>query len=385
MTDGAEYIPLDDLEPDRGPEPPPADDPAAEVRRLPVLLFEEMEPSLDVADFVEGLLIDGGLSLFYGASNSGKTFLVCDIGFHVAMGWPWHGREVEPGAVLYVAGEGGAGIKNRIAAFRLHHGGAAAGDVPFAVVPTSLDLHNPTADTAPLIATIKEMADRFGIRIRLVIIDTVSRALAGGDENDSAAMGALVRNVDRIRHETGTHVALVHHSGKDSAKGARGHSLLRAAVDTEVEVTRDHVTGLSVAKVTKQRDMAMEGEIAFRLEVVELGTNRRGKPVTSCVIVPTDEQAGPRRRPTVTGAAKVVLDLLRKAIEDAGELLPVTNHTPPNAKGVTVDLWRRFAYSGAIADSDSPEARKKAFKRAADRLHSAGLVGTWEGWAWITE
>ncbi len=49
-------------------------------------------------------------------------------------------------------------------------------------------------------------------------------------------MGALVRCMDLIRQETGACVLFVHHSGKDAAKGARGHSLLRAAIDTEIEV-----------------------------------------------------------------------------------------------------------------------------------------------------
>ena len=43
--------------------------------------------------------------------------------------------------------------------------------------------------------------------------------------------------------------------------------------------------GVSLAKVTKQRELEIVGEFGFTLQVVELGTNTRGKPVTSCVLV----------------------------------------------------------------------------------------------------
>ena len=97
-------------------------------------------------------------------------------------------------------------------------------------------------------------------------------------------------NSDLIRHETGVCVLYIHHCGKDAAKGSRGHSSLRAATDTEIEVTARSDKTL-IARVTRQRDLESEGSFAFRLDAVELGHNRRGKPVTSCVVVPVDTPA----------------------------------------------------------------------------------------------
>lgn len=78
---------------------------------------------------------------------------------------------------------------------------------------------------------------------------------------------------------------MIHHSGKDAAKGMRGWSGLRAAVDTEIEVTADEATGLRSAEITKQRDLPGKGErIGFRLEVVEMGTGKWGHPLTSCIV-----------------------------------------------------------------------------------------------------
>ena len=78
-------------------------------------------------------------------------------------------------------------------------------------------------------------------------------------------MGALVCNTDRVREATGAHVNYVHHTGKDTAKGSRGHSLLVAATDTEIEVARVNKESPSTARVTKQRDLPLEGEWAFNL------------------------------------------------------------------------------------------------------------------------
>jgi hypothetical protein len=117
-----------------------------------------------------------------------------------------------------------------------------------------------------------------------VIIDTLARAMAGGDENKGTDMTLAVAAMDAIRAATGAHVALVHHCGKDEARGARGHSSLRAAVDTEIELSRNDGEGISTVRVTKQRDLPPGDPMPFSLRAVELGTNRRGRPITSCIV-----------------------------------------------------------------------------------------------------
>lgn len=45
---------------------------------------------------------------------------------------------------------------------------------------------------------------------------------------------------------------------------------------------------ISIAKVTKQRELEFGAEFSFELLKVQLGTDRRGKPVTSCVVRTVD-------------------------------------------------------------------------------------------------
>jgi len=237
--------------------------------------FSEIQPRLEETFLVHKLLGEGGMSVVYGQSGTGKTFFSMALAYSIATGQPFAGLKAQQGAVVYVAAEAGVSAENRIAAIRSM---CKVQDAPFDLVPCPVDLLRGDGDTQPLIDLIKEAEAEHG-KVRLVVIDTLSRAIAGGQENDSADMGALVKHLDAIRAACRTHVLVVHHAGKDQAKGARGHSLLRAATDTEIEIAD------GVATTTKQRDMEASPPIGFDLKVVELGTGADGITVTSCVCV----------------------------------------------------------------------------------------------------
>jgi hypothetical protein len=148
--------------------------------------------------------------------------------------------------------------------------------VPFFVIPCPVNLLRADADVGPLVELVRQIEAMHGHKVVKITLDTLSRVIAGGDENNSVDMGKLVHHFDAIRDATGAHIAVIHHTGKDKAKGARGHSLLRAATDTEIEIDA------RTATVTKQRDMEGDVEVRFRLVPVRVGTDTRGKEVTSC-------------------------------------------------------------------------------------------------------
>ena len=144
------------------------------------------------------------------------------------------------------------------------------------------------------------------MKCELIVGDTLSRLCAGANENSGEDMSIVVRHTDRIRHEAGVHFLLIHHTGKDAARGMRGWSGMRAATDTEIEVTVDDQTGTHAAEITKQRDIPGKGErIGFRLQIVEMGIGKWGKPITSCVVVDAEapaKQAHARRPSEIAGA-----------------------------------------------------------------------------------
>ena len=259
------------------------------------IAFADDLPAAFVApdELVEGLLTAGDGSIWYGDSNTGKTFAVLDMACAVARGVPWlDGRRTEPGLVVYLAAESPASVRSRLQAYQSFH----QCKVPnFAIVQSAIDLFSSDTDTLKIISVVKQIEQQRGIKARLIVGDTLARLSAGANENAGQDMGQVVRRFDRIRTETGAHFCLIHHSGKNAANGARGWSGVRAAVDTEIELT-DTPQGKCI-EITKQRDLPGKGDrIGFRLEVVKLGQTKWGTTATSCVVLANDapEKKGKR-------------------------------------------------------------------------------------------
>ena len=281
--------------------------PAPPALPLSVAFADELPNAFTPPDeLVEGVLTAGDGSVLYGDSNSGKTFFVIDMAAAVARGVQWMGRNTEPGLVLYLAAESPASVRGRLQAYQKHHGVRVPN---FAIVQSPIDLFDGDADTEALIAVVRQLERQRGQKVRLIVGDTLARLSAGANENAGQDMGLMVRRFDRIRTECSAHFLLIHHSGKAAANGARGWSGIRAAVDTEIEVT-DSAQG-RCAEITKQRDLSTKGErIGFRLDTVTLGSTKWGAAATSCVVVPADAPDKPQgKRVSEVGGA--VLEYLR--------------------------------------------------------------------------
>jgi hypothetical protein len=321
---------------------------------------------------VKGMLGKGRCSLWYGDSGTGKSFLALDLGLHLALCREWFGRRVAQALVVYIAAEAGGSMRRRVIAFFQHHG-VSAQDVPFALIASPINLLDASPDLPALLHEIETARARFRDLPVLVIIDTLSRALAGGNENMPDDMGAFIRHVDRLREVTGAHVAIVHHTGKTPGQGARGHSLLKAAVDSAVEISRPEASKQSVALVTKQRDEDTGASFGFKLQMVEVGYDEDGDPVTSCVVQAIEGQAAvpqasnAKARPLPPEDLRL-LDFLRDIVAEVGK--PLNRDGYPNVKAVTFDQWRDHCQKRGLYD---PEDRK-AFKRRKDRLVAARLI-----------
>lgn len=333
------------------------------------------------ADYiVKGILSEGGLSMIYGPSGCGKSFLATDMALAVARNVAWFGRRVKGGGVLYVAAEGQHGFRKRISAYRETHLSEEATGVPFGLLPVPVNLLQ-GADASELVKLILERCPNGG-PVRLVIVDTLARTLIGGDENDPQDMGRYVASLGAIQSATGAHVCVIHHTGKNTANGARGHSSLLAAVDTALEVTRDCET--RTARVIKQKDGREGDEIAFELETVDLGLDDDGDAITSCTVRQlhnATERASPA--PKLSNSQRRALGLLREAINTAGEQIPASQHTPAHGLGVKAEAWRRYCDQGSLTDSNDPDSKGRVFRRCRDDLIGKGIVGTWDGWVWV--
>ncbi|EEW57677.1 regulatory prophage protein [Ruegeria sp. TrichCH4B] len=112
---------------------------------------------------------------------------------------------------------------------------SALDDPEFWVIAAPVTFAGKASDAGSMVEMVQHLASQTG-RFDLIVVDTLSRVMGDGDENTAPDIADLVKNLDVLRRRTGSNIMLIHHSGKDIARGARGHSSLRAAVDTEIEL-----------------------------------------------------------------------------------------------------------------------------------------------------
>ena len=261
---------------------PEAQQPAADTRLLSFVQASHLPNWEPPQELVEGMLIEGGMTVVYGDSNTGKSFLVLDMVAHITLGRPWFGKRVKRKAVVYLAAESPRSIMDRARAFE-EHLGAKLDDL--FIVNCPIDLHDPNGDTAAVVDTIEAIERDFNVSIGCVVADTLARVMGGGDENKAIDMGTVVKHIDLIRAATQAQFVVIHHTGKDSAKGARGSSSLRAATDTEIEVSDPGNGNPKEFKVTKQRDLPGKNDIqGFTLKTVDLGVGVFMNRITTCVV-----------------------------------------------------------------------------------------------------
>lgn len=239
---------------------------------------------------VSGYLYRDTLAMLYGPSGSGKTFQAVAWALHIATGRWWEGHRVEQAPVLYVISEGARMMAQRVQAWTDHHG-VDLGDAQ------PIHWHTGTINLSDRdhVAAVGQVAGDLGAG--LVVIDTLARCAGGAEENSAKDMSMIVEHADMIVGGSGgACVLLVHHSGKDAAAGARGSSVLRAAMDTEIALD-----AAGRLQVTKAKDWAPPSPLDLALTPVG----------ASCVLVGAGSSSAPKH-------ADLVLDALHAAVVPGG-------------------------------------------------------------------
>lgn len=292
------------------------------------------------------------LVVIYGESGAGKSFLALDLMGAIARGADWREHKTTPGlACGYIAAEGAAGFRNRLLAYATHHGVGLA-DLPLAVlaaVPNFME----KAHVTDLI----EAMHAYG-RIDVLVVDTLAQVTAGANENSGEDMGRVIAHCKALHRATGATVVLVHHSGKDASRGARGWSGIKGALDAELEVTRSEND--RAVTVSKMKDGHGEGTtFGFRLLDVPLGMDEEGEVYGSCVVEPTvstapaARRAGPKGKNETT-VHRVVLDLL-----DAGE--------PPTVDDVLTEYANRVPHDPQAGRDTRRQVAMRALRALIDK------------------
>lgn len=271
------------------------------VARFTLRTLRELSALPPMAWRIKKILPKSGLSAIYGASSSGKSFLVIDLLARVSLGMDFYGHKTNPCPVIYVCLEGTNGVSKRMQAWEKHHNKVIPDTFRVMTDPFSLMNH----DSQVLGAVL----DQQGLGGGIIVVDTLNQSAPTADENTSADMGTIISNAMELQRMTNSLVILVHHTGKDSTRGPRGHSSLYAALDVAVETKR---TGVGLEwSLAKAKDAADAGKYEFCLTQTSLGVDADGEAITSCV-AESDMQAI-FRLPAPKGKNQVVaLEALKK-------------------------------------------------------------------------
>jgi hypothetical protein len=338
-----------------------------------------------------------GFCALYGPPGSFKSFIALDIAAAIARHAEWFGQAARPsdnGAVIYIAGEGHGGIGARIKACRIHHQIEAG--IPIYFLRHQVNLRSSMEDISSLMYAMNELVTAINCKVDLIVIDTLARAFGGGNENSSEDMGAFITSCGQIQEHFKAALLVIHHSGKDVAKGLRGHSSLLGAVDTELELIRFDDQAKGVLTVSKQKDG--EDGLRFGFEMVEIDIEDDGKPSLSLdetrkslAVQPSDEALQSRmseaKKEALNRQGKgrnqaIAVDALIEAINTKGTHWKVSIGT---RKCVKLDQWKAIFAQKMGTDEEGDEAFRSAWRRVRGDKGRPSNVRIENDWAWIEE
>ena len=339
---------------------------------------------------IEGVIPVGAFTALYGPPGSFKSFIALDIAEAIATGRTWMGHGVtEKGAVLYICGEGFGGVGARIKACKQHH--QTEDGAPIYVIRHQLNLRSSVEDFNALMIAIENTVTELGINFKMIIVDTLARAFGGGNENDSADMGAFITACGRIQQIVqDCALMILHHSGKDATKGLRGHSSLLGAVDTELELLRFEDQMKGVITISKQKDGEDNKRIGFEMVSIELespSSLQIGDPVTSLAVQASelgsfDGMKKDSKSNAGHGKNQVLsLQCLELAIKKNGFLKLIEG-----SQRMVVDLthWKAELWSKMGCTDEDKDSFKVAWGRIRKDLTKYGHGQISDGFAWLT-
>ncbi len=349
--------------------------------------FEVIEPSNEKTNFfnirsiddflgtarplewlIKGFLPKATLGVLYGESGSGKSFLALDICQSLIRGVDWNGHRAKPiSKILYIAAEGVGGFANRVRAYLRQYPDKGAGyqmDIISDVPPNFTD----AVSVHHLLQDINSRG-----AYDLIVVDTFAQVTPGSDENSGRDMGAALACCRKISAIARGMVLLVHHSGKDASKGARGHSSIIAAADVIFEVTRDDEQ--RAISVYKQKDGRDGDKYGFKLLPVVLEQDEDRDDVTSCIIEYCEYTAplkeAPKKARRVGQLEHIILTELRR--NPSGEA-----HMPQDE--LIALAAAKLPYTGVDRDK-----RTYRIARAIEGLCENGVIFLENGHVFILE
>jgi hypothetical protein len=204
-----------------------AQEKSAELRAI---TLAELEDRPSPVWLIDGIIPDYGLGFIIGDPGTGKSLVLLDLAYAVACGRPFLGSGPVPnrtGWVLLLLAEGSGSWAARSKAYRSYYKIELTDQI--SAVIDAVDFSGPK-QIQRLMEIIKaEIVLRNGISPALIILDTLSAAIPGVDENLQAAISPVTTTFQKwVR--AGVAVIVAHHTTKNG-NGYRGSSVLKCSAD----------------------------------------------------------------------------------------------------------------------------------------------------------
>ncbi|MET3968071.1 AAA family ATPase [Bradyrhizobium sp. S3.9.1] len=331
---------------------------------------------------IKGVIAKGETSSWVGPPGVAKSALLVDLMTSAASGVEWRGhRSKGRVGVVYFALERGQLVKRRLVAHAMRSEEPL--NLPIAVANQVVDLMRAECVSA-IVQAIRTAEAHYGVPVGLIVIDTYNKGVAagGGDENSAKDQNTTLANLRRVQEQTGAHVALVGHTGKDEAKGARGSNAQLGDVDLMVQLA--DADGVRTATIIKSNDGAVGVLTVFKLDVVVLDQDEDGDDIMTAIVAKDEfntDKAKSRAR--LNKSQRRAMEMLERAINDVGKPGPLSSEYPQRIKVVTVEQWRETCWKGGLSPAGTKESADKAFRRAMADLGAMHRIGTWDGLVWI--
>ena len=322
------------------------------------------------------------LIVVFGAPSGGKSFAVLDMCLSITTGKDWHGYAVKQRSVLYLAAEGQTGMLKRIKAWKTHHG-IDHGDFALLPMPCIIDSDAQRFDLIQLVESLP-------FKPKIIVLDTLARSIQG-DENSTKDMGLVVAAAGELIDTTGAQVILIHHSGKDETKGARGAIALTGATDTMLKVVKSKVPKQYFLICERQKDDEPFPAMTFNMIVVDTGyKNQDGQNI--CSLVPELDVniavTETKKKKYLNSTNKMIFQTLKDVLKEKGEpmddeiLGQCSGLITPDDKMVLIEDWEKESIKKNISNGNE-ESAKRAFRRSVKFLQAENYVGNHYFYAWI--
>jgi hypothetical protein len=341
----------------------------------------------DPIELVRGILPMGpALGVVYGPPKSLKSFFVTHAGLHIAGNLLYCGREVQSGAVVYVTSEGVKGARRRLVTARRALGLEGKG-VPFFLVPAMPNLGAGPRDREALQKAIEARMRDLSIPLRMIVIDTMRRAMPGKSENKPEDISVVVDNAEALSRAFDCLVVLVHHSPRSDDDRGSGSNATDAAADVMIGCKRDEATKIATVTVHRLKDGEEGDAWSFELRPMEIGADRSGRPIVSRYVQITEE---PERNLTTTktGRAKLsaeqqrIYDILIEAVAAEGVAGLAGSAAPANTRAITRTTLVEYLKRGGWWDKEKDHSSRSKMSARLNELAGKHAIGLTEQHVW---